>query len=255
MGKLQEHFNQNYLLFIKTYANIFTDVDELQKHYLKTQKEIKENKNTTSFYESLYASCQPHLDDIYKNNSTLFTEKKLQHFTKLGFNHIYTKRLTDDEKKEFHSDIRKLCRFCSLLKTCGTEIDDMEDMALNFTKQHNCKDPSEYQTKLFTEMLSGGELSKKLLKTFSDPKKLKGILSNVPDVLRGTNGLSEDFTSMLKLSHDIKDEELKETTDQIAKLQEQNSNIQLLDSSDDDDNSHDESKHAIPDEFKSMLRG
>lgn len=216
MGKLQQQFNRNYSKFMDGWASTFSDEKTLQRANKYIKEVIQKNPNTDQFHTEVYSSCQPVFDEIYKNDASLIEQDRIGFLAKLNFKHIFTKRMLSDEKKQLFSDIQSLCRFCSLLRTCGSQLTDMEEMASEFTQNHSFEDPAEYQRELFKEMLSGGAMSQKLLQTFQDPNNLKNILNNVGDVLRGTNGIGSDFSSMLKLATDMKESDIDAVSRDIS---------------------------------------
>lgn len=218
MPKLLKVFNQSYVQVFKILSTSFCD--EKQEEDMLLAAEVKrlhsflEEKDGMSptVFTKFKTETKDFVNDIFAKNEDLFTQDKLGFLSEIKFSKMWA-RFVDSEKTVFWKNITSLCRYSSMLQACGDQLASMEDMAVDFMKSKKDTKPEDYHMALFKEMLSGGDMSKKLLDTFKDPNCIKNILGNVSTIMRSADdesGGSSDFTDILKMANMFEDSELEE---------------------------------------------
>jgi hypothetical protein len=189
--KLLKVFNDNYLQIFRILSRSFCDINE-RKEDLKLLKEVQRIKSaiqkdpfTADIHAKFKDSIEGFVDAIFKKDDSLFAEDKLDFLKDIGFSKIW-ERMEDSEKALFWKNIISLSRYSSMMKACGSQLESMEDIALSFMQKKRKEGikPENFNSSLFEEMLSGGEMSKKLLAAFKDKDCIGNVLSNVGDILR-----------------------------------------------------------------------
>lgn len=214
---LKEIFNKNYLRVHEILHESFNEdleEDRLLSQEVKRLKTAYEADNANdAFYKDFHGSTESLKEAIFAHDETLFTESKVEFLARFKFDRIWA-RCADAEKKVFWNNLISLLRYSAMLTACGESLGDMEGMAKDFMKTAKGLKPEEYHMALFKEMLGGGDMSKKLIKTFQDPGAIKNILSNVSTIMRNPDGdgggVAADFNDILKLTSDFSDADLAE---------------------------------------------
>lgn len=202
MAKMLNSFNTNYHKNLAVIQASFTDVASLQTEVQTVSQALSENPNTSVFYDEFSADLtQDIIDAIYKKqpDEGVFG---ISLFSRIGMHEIYTTRMFDDEKTVFWTNLQQLCKKMSMLRACGDNIFAFEEIAKDIRPPLDPANPTEAKKtleelpmKLLQEMLSGGEMSKKIMKTFQQKDCLKNIVSNVGNIV----GNQTDLGSMIDL--------------------------------------------------------
>lgn len=212
--KLLKVFNKHFISVLQILHESFNDDVHLTNELESNRKKVEKNESTEEIHnEFLKNTDQDTIDRIFKCDVSVIMENKINFLQRANLSAIYKDRMYKEEHTVFWENLKALCRYSSMLRACGTQLTDMEDMALSFMDNNKDCAPEDYHMKLFQEMLSGGDMSKKLMKTFQDPSCIKNILSNVGNIMKtgdGEDGKSviPDFGKMLNLE----DGDLEELT-------------------------------------------
>lgn len=222
--KLLKVFNQNYLKVLKILQKSFCDPNVTSDKLLSEECEriaklinvLKDKDTPTEIQTNFNNDIQPYKNDIFQRKSYVFEQDLLNFLAKFKFSEIWN-RLEDSEKDVFWQNISGLCKYNSMLRACGKEISSMENMALDFMEDKKHLQPEECHQALFKEMLSGGEMSQKLLNTFQNGASIKNILENVGDLLKTSTGnnVGNDLSDILNMASQVDEAELDETVSEM----------------------------------------
>ena len=195
--KLYIAFNKNYLQIFKIIHKSFNDIKEVDSHYTDIMEMFGTPKAfaTKTLYKSFAQDLdQQILDRLKAKDQGVFLELKF--FKHAGYGHVVS-RLLEEEKPVFWKNIQSLCQCSAMIQACGSQLDQMENIATNFMKKNPKLSPQEYHKTLFQEMLSGGDLSKQLLQTFQQKGSIQNIMKNVGNIIR--TGDDEQDAELTKL--------------------------------------------------------
>ena len=231
-------------VFNNTYLQIFTILGEsfnndsipedvlVQAEVARLTEFIEENPRSDVIWAVFEEDTKEHIDDIFNRNETIFAANDLGFLAKINFDAIWH-RFEDSEKVIFWKSMITLCRFSAMLKTCGSQLESMEDMASEFVtnNQNKSMDAEECQTALLQELLSGGEMSQKMLKSFQDKNTISNMMSNFGAIMRDSSGgegggssVFSDFMDMSKMMEESDAKKLKKKMkgpDQVEELVEE----------------------------------
>lgn len=201
--KLLKVFNQNYLEVLRIINKSFDDVRQLSDELGRAEKAICENESYKEIHNEFREDVnQSVMDRIFEKDKTVITSEVIRFLKRSCMSLIY-ERMFQVEKDVFWKNLQSLCRYSSMLRACGEQLTDMEEMAMNFMQNNSDCKPENYHMRLFQEMLSGGEMSKKLMSTFKNPDCIKNILSNVGNIMKVNGGGEDadlsDFASLLNM--------------------------------------------------------
>jgi hypothetical protein len=232
--KLLKVFNKNFLEVIRILNKSFTDVADLSEELQKSEMLISEDESCKAIHDEFVSDVdQKVIDQIFQNDEKVISENMIGFCSRCNMSSIF-QRMYDGEKEVFWKNLQALCRYSSMLRACGEQLSDMEGMAMDFMQDNKNCPPEDYHMKLFQEMLSGGEMSKKLMSTFKDPSCIKNILSNVGNIMKANgdekDGMS-DFASLLNMP--FSEEDMKEVTKGVQDTLSKN--ISNHETSDDED--------------------
>ena len=226
--KLLKVFNQNFLHVMRIMNKSFNDVPELTAELKVAEEAITENAACTKIHDEFKENVdQKVMDRIFKKDEDVIKNYEIGFLKRSNMPEVY-ERMYEAEQEVLWKNLQALCRYSSMLRACGEQLCDMEDMALDFMQDNKTCAPEDYHMKLFQEMLSGGKMSQKLMETFKDPSCIKNILSNVGNIMKSGEGEGDgdlsDFASLLSMP--FSDEDMEEVTkgvqDTLAKKIEEN---------------------------------
>lgn len=99
----------------------------------------------------------------------------------------------DNEKDVLWGLLCSLVEMNALINACGDKMPFMENIASGFISKNTNIAPDQYHNVLFQEMLSGGEMSEKIVSAFQDPKSVKNILKNMTVFMKCMDSEGEDM--------------------------------------------------------------
>lgn len=181
--QLIEVFNDNYIMFLEILQKSFPNNIKLRKEITVVRSLIHDDPSNKHIHKKFKMSApQKNIDRIYDKDESVFDEL----FTEICLGDIF-KRLFESERKVLWKNLENLCRYSSMIRACGTQLGAMEDIANEFMEKNQNVDPKKYHMKLFKEMLSGGEMSQKLLSTFNETDSINDIMANVGNIMKNTH--------------------------------------------------------------------
>jgi hypothetical protein len=197
--KLLLVFNQNFASVLRILKTSFDDVPELVEEFDRVNELLEQEASLKEIHDEFEHDVDAKMiERIFKSEDSVITDDTVNFMRRSNLKSVYL-RMFPAEKEVLWKNLQGLCRCSSMLRACGDQLGDMEDMAVEFMKDHGDASPEEYQMKLFQEMLSGGEMSKKVLSTFQNPECIKNILSNVGNIVSGSGmGGLGDFANLMQ---------------------------------------------------------
>lgn len=213
--KLYEVFNENYLSFLNILHKSFNEHRLLLEELKRTQNIITQDESTSTLHNNFQKNItQDNIDKIYSKDESVLKEI----FKKIRLSDLFD-RMYKCEKNVFWDNLQNLCRYSSMIRACGSQLNVMENMATDFMENNQNVNPKEYHMKLFKEMLSGGEMSQQLLSTFSEPDSINNILTNVGNIMKNTDGKKEKtFVDLFGSS--FSKEDVEEVSKEMKKINE-----------------------------------
>jgi hypothetical protein len=183
-------FNTQLHQFIAVVVESFRDSRKIHDFSTKLNQDLTVDPGSPIWHKKFEQSTpQKVIDDLFKHDGDVFTTNEF--FLEFDFDVLYNE-MEEGERTIIWKHIEGLCKYSSMIRACGDQISEMEQLAVDFMANNADIAPEEYHTKLFKEMISGGELSKRLMKTFSNKKCIENILSNVSNIVKSNNSDGSD---------------------------------------------------------------
>ena len=216
MTKLYEAFNRVFLYFLRLCLNCFNDEVGIQQEFHTARQKFLKNKETTELFEKFNKEV------LTDGKNDYIYEKKVEGriplltispmFKRMNMAALH-KGFDKEEQEVFWDNLESLACYASMLKACGSQMPNMENMAATYMKEHPNMSQEECRQGLLAEMLSGGAMSKQLLSIFQDPQSLQNIMSNVTDIMRSSKDKGDPL-NLMGMMKGVTDEELKEISQQ-----------------------------------------
>lgn len=194
-------FNTSYMDMLTILSKVFPDEKAVVDEARITQALFTAKKNTNALHKEFETHVTKEIVDAIMDEDPGCLGKPSGGFmTRCNFKVLYTRLADDDERRVFWQNLQTCVRYSSMLRACGSNMGDLEDMATSFMSNNKGLTPAQYQAKLMQEMLGGGEMSKKLMNVFSDPNMISNIIQNVGPLIATKNGPQEGakLNEMLK---------------------------------------------------------
>lgn len=184
-------FNDKYMSFMKSMLESFDDAVPLRNEYARILAAYRQNPADCGIHEEFQRDItQEHISRIFNKDESVLADKSIGIFGTCEISALY-KRMYDEEKSVFWENMQKLCRYSSMVRACGESLGDIECIARDFMSANMGIKPEDYHTTLMKEMLSGGEISQRIMTTLSNPKSMDNIINNVGNLLQQNNGNNE----------------------------------------------------------------
>ena len=210
--KLIQVFNQNYKSMLDVLMISFSDDVKLSTESKHVDGILQKNTMSVELHQEFALDTpQSVIDRIFDKDISLINEVGV--LRRCNVNALIG-RMRDDEQLVFWTNLQNTCRYSSMLRACGEQLSDMEQMAFEFMEANKNCAPEKFQGKLFQEMLSGGPMSKRLLSTFGDTKCIKNILSNIGNILKTDSSTQSGGQDVFSLFGDIMKENMSSNTNE-----------------------------------------
>lgn len=213
MTKVHRAYNISYLQFFRwiyesfSTRGLFTLINE-------AMVKVKANPETEELFNLFNADTVAEEDGLFNKDPTCL--ERIPLFQAANIHNLYL-RFKPEEQELFWTNVTSLCRYGGMLKTCGTKVETMESLAMDFVRDHPGLKPEEYHRRVFEDMTSNGDMSKTLLKTFKEPGTLKNILQNFGGLLRTPGEAPVDLSDLANM---ITPEDLENLDSKFAEMQE-----------------------------------
>jgi len=212
--KLLGLFNDYYLNFIRIICKYFGDDEysECQVELERVEKILSSNKYDLKIhFEFQEHVSQKEMNRIFDEDESIINTDELPFLKRCNMAGLFL-RMKDVEKKQLWEYLDTLCRYSSMIRACGDKLPDLETVAYDWMENNKGVSPDKLSMKFFQDMLSGGDMSKKLMETFQNPECFSNILENVDIMLRTkgdtnteNNGISGLINALNLGDTDIKD--------------------------------------------------
>lgn len=207
--KLLKVFNESYQNVLQILLKSFEDIPELAQEVATVQTTLATDPTCGTFHAQFVQEIdQARIEQIFRKDAAIILEQEVPFMQRCRLHDMY-QRMYDTEHDVLWQNLQALCRYSSMVRACGTQLQDMEGLAVDFMANNQSVAPADYHTVLFKEMLSGGAMSQKLMATFKDPQCIKNILGNIGNIIKrptsddgsSTTGAGgEEFESLLKMT-------------------------------------------------------
>lgn len=129
MGHLFKAYNISFLQAFRNIYKCFSKEVGLKDELTEIMGLVRANTNTRAIYDRFDADTKPHTDALFASDASCFDEIPMFH--RMNMASIY-ERLKEEERPVFWSSIFSLLKYGSMLSACGTQVGNMEDMAMQF---------------------------------------------------------------------------------------------------------------------------
>lgn len=209
-------FCDEYLKIIKNLRVMFDDDLHVKREYEYINNTLASDNGLDILHDRFQNSVnQEMIDRIFKQDITIFQSDVYI----LGYVDLYTlkprfqtiEKLNIDEMSEFWKCLGALCKYSSMVRACGGKMNEIEGIAKDFLKSNPDITAEDCHSKLISEMLSGGDMSQKLMSAFSGPDMMQNVIKNITNIM-GPNE-NTDFSSLFEsLEGDRKVEDISPKT-------------------------------------------
>lgn len=181
--RLFQAFNRVYKKLLTIQFQSFPDQLGLQAELANVDAQMNENEFTNAISTQFAADTKDFVNHVYMKDEAMLSACPLMQ--RINMADMWAS-MVQEERDVFWDNMTSLMRYHSMLEACGTELGSMESMATEFMQRNQGLKPEEYHAKLFQEMLSGGDMSQRLMGIFQNPNTLKNMLKNVGNIMRSS---------------------------------------------------------------------
>jgi hypothetical protein len=183
--KIKELFASTYVRFINS-LKVFDQKDVQAVVTWTNDKYAQDPLDIAPFVTRFTASTNGRCEMIFDKDADVLNCGVVGFLEMPSLYAIVTDQLSEEEKEGFWVGLSSLVRFHAMVLSCGDHLETIEALATNFWEKNQDLKSNQFHTALFSEMLSGGELSKGLMKSFSEPSQIKLITEHLPNIARGS---------------------------------------------------------------------
>lgn len=186
-------FNTKYIETVQNLSTAFSDNTQLMAHCMSMNEEFNRDEDTQSIHIRFKNNVdQTIIDKILLRDIELLTNQDsvLDKIFECDICSLI-QGMEEGEIDAFWKCMSVLCKYSSMIRACGDNLNCIEDVAKQYINKNKC-DPKELQQKLMADMFSGGELSNTISNMFSDPKMLSSMMVNMGNILKCKDGGDSD---------------------------------------------------------------
>jgi hypothetical protein len=215
MSHLYRSFNMAYIEFFRKLYESYPQEVKLFEEVTSIVEKVKADKATPCLYLEWSQSVLAFENALFNKDETIINE--IDVFQRTNMSQLYTQRFMEEEKQWFWDKVLSLYRYRSMLAACGNQIGTMEEVALDFVKRNQGLKPEQFHQKVFEEMLSGGDMTKRILETFQQPGSITSIIKNFSSLMRVPGQDPVDLSAIEKL---VEQEDPSTIQSEFVKFQE-----------------------------------
>lgn len=225
MGVLHKAYNLSFLQFFRWIYVSNADNVSLKTFLADRVKRFEEEPQTVEFYNELNTDLLDVVPEqtinneqrVYAKDAKVWNDMKMCG-VESGMSELFP-GFTAEEQEAVWNKFVGLCKYQAMLRSCGQQTEAMEDLAMQFIQKNQGDIKQEdFYAKVFDEMISGGDMTQKLIQSFSDPSFMKGIIQNFGSMIQAPGQPPID---MSPLAAQITEEKLKELPAQFNNLMTQ----------------------------------